>query len=195
VSRRLFLGCLMFALSTVAGRVEAAPILNLANGHYYDFIQSSVIWASALALADAATLDPDGPGGQDALDGYLLTITSQSEQDFLNANFGTAGGFWMAHTDQAVEGAWRYAAGPENGQLLVYENWAPGEPSNQFGDEHFAIGNSGAGGAWNDGFALAELSYVVEYSALDTQVPEPATLGLVAAGLVVVWRRSRLRRS
>lgn len=105
---------------------EAVPILWTGNGHYYDMVTSTTSWADALAGADSSTFDP----GSGILDGYLVTITSAEEDTFLSTTFGATNPFWIAATDQAVEGVWRWAAGPENGNLLTFADWGPGEPNN-----------------------------------------------------------------
>lgn len=70
-----------------ANRAHAVPILWSSavggNDHYYDISVSTATWASALALADAATYDP----GSGLLDGHLVTITSAAEDTFLSSTF------------------------------------------------------------------------------------------------------------
>ena len=103
--RSLLGGVLFFALC--ASPAHAAPILWSDNGHYYDFIIGSRTWAQALTRAGELTFDFDGVGGQPAVSGYLVTITSPNEQAFLNQHFGNSGLYWIAAGDGAVEAAVR----------------------------------------------------------------------------------------
>jgi hypothetical protein len=191
----LLVAAMMLFVSRAA---VAAPILNPGNGHWYDFITGSFTWAQALAAAAGQTFDPPGP--TPLLTGYLVTITDAAEQAFLNVNYPSAL-YWIAGTDQAVEGDWRWAAGPELGQLFWqggpggtafgFANWNAGEP-NDVGNEDFA-GENHFGANWNDFQGSVVASYVVEFSAAPT-VPEPVTLVLLASGLGAMAVNTRRRR-
>lgn len=177
----------------MAARGEAAPILNPGNGHYYDLIGTEATWTTALAAADASTYA--------ALDGYLVTITDAVEQAFLDSTYSGIR-FWIAGSDAAVEGTWRWMAGPETGiafwqsgvGTLTYANWNSGEPNNS-GIENYAVDHYE--GNWNDYCSTCTTNYVVEYSAVEVpgQVPEPASLTLLATGFAGLWARARRRRS
>ncbi len=126
----------VLAAASVVAPAAAAPIFNPANGHYYEFIQGQVTWQTALANAAAA-------GPFMGLSSHLGTITSAAESAFV---FGSASGsgMWLAGTDQAVEGTWRWVAGPENGKIFfgpgagaAYSNFGGGEPNNCCGGENF----------------------------------------------------------
>ena len=137
-----------------------------ANGHFYEFVsQQGITWTDAKAAADAQSIF--------GLKGYLATLTSQAENDFAFSKVQSVG--WIGASDAAVEGEWRWADGPENGQLFFqglgdgtgsavnggYNNWANGEPNNA-GDEDYAHFLSS--GEWND-YANNTVvqGYVVEY--------------------------------
>lgn len=78
-----------------------------------------------------------------ALQGYLATITSQAEQD--NIAQRVTGNGWIGASDAAVEGEWRWVAGPEAGTLFwqgngtnaagpvnsLYNNWSRGASAGQ----------------------------------------------------------------
>jgi hypothetical protein len=166
-------------------------------------------------LADGVPLDPDGPGGADPLSGYMSylgTITSAEEQAFINnhpdnpGRNNTQGFYWIAASDAAVEGTWRWVAGPETGQLIPTvgpgQNWCAGEPNDFIpsGGEDAAVANWcsdglwGAGG-WNDLNVSSQNRYLIEWSPVGANaVPEPATLLLVSTGVAAMVRR-RQRRS
>ena len=137
---------------------------NAVNGHFYLPVATSATYTNAKVLATQQTFK-----GQT---GYLVTITSQSEQDFILANV-PQNNVWFALSDRLQEGYWRVDAGPENGTLInignyngnpqpgTYQNWCGGEP-NDAGGEDFAVTKWGGGGCWND---LPDWSnpYIIEF--------------------------------
>lgn len=137
---------------------------NAVNGHFYLPVATSATYTNAKVLATQQTFK-----GQT---GYLVTITSQSEQDFILANV-PQNNVWFALSDRLQEGYWRIDAGPENGTLInignyngnpqpgTYQNWCAGEP-NDAGGEDFAVTKWGGGGCWND---LPDWSnpYIIEF--------------------------------
>jgi Lectin C-type domain len=191
--RSFVIGIAFIAISSGTG--YATPIYWSGNGHYYDFVQESRTWSGALTRAGQLTFDPDGTGGTAAMAGYLVTITSAEEQEFLNQNFGNSGLYWISASDGAVEGTWRWAAGPENGTLLTYTNWKSGEPNNgAIFQEDVAVANYGGVGLWNDWLGFVSTNFVVEYSATTPTVanPEPASIVLLLSGLAGLVVRRRL---
>ena len=147
------------------------------NGHLYKFITGSIDWNTAEPAASALTAY--------GVNGYLATITSQSENDFISPRLSADG--WIGASDNAVEGQWTWVTGPETGTLFwsgeyngslvpgQYANWNSGEPNNSGGDENCAEYYSGSS-KWNDlpcsGDDLG--GYVAEFGA-------PGNLPSVAA--------------
>lgn len=82
---------------------------NGVNGHFYRPISTGATYTNARTLSSQQTFK-----GQQ---GYLVTITSASEDAFIFANVPQAS-IWFALTDEAVEGQWRIDAGPEAGTLI-----------------------------------------------------------------------------
>ena len=137
---------------------------NATNGHFYRPIATGATYTDSKILAAQQTFK-----GQT---GYLLTITSADEQNFIIANV-PQNNIWFALSDRLQEGYWRIDHGPENGTLVnignyngnpqpgTYQNWCGGEPNNA-GGEHYAVTKWGGGGCWND---LPNWSnpYVIEF--------------------------------
>lgn len=83
-------------------------IMNPSNKHLYKWIHCN--------------------GREDALkkaaeeDAYLVTITTEAEQIWLESAFGKAP-YWIGLTDEKREGKWEW----ENGEPVTYTNWKPKE--------------------------------------------------------------------
>ena len=141
---------------------------NPTNGHMYKSVTASVDYVTAKSLASQSTFD--------GVQGYLVTITSQDEQNFI-VQKTSQNNIWIALEDTAQEGYWRISAGPEAGTLIKtsngqttgnisgqYNNWCGGEPNNA-GNEDAAVTKWGGGGCWNDLPASGRTGggYVIEY--------------------------------
>jgi hypothetical protein len=170
------------------------------NGHWYEVVsvEDGITWEEANLAAVA-------------MGGYLATITSQEENDFV---FGLVDEmeFWSISGYDAV-GPWLGGLQPPNslipgqdwhwvtGEPWQYTNWCSGinqEPNDHWGTEedrlHFyqSAYNPQPAPTWNDIPGSSRLpSYVVEGSA----VPEPSALlvwsGLGLIGAVMRYRRKR----
>jgi hypothetical protein len=112
---------------------------NPANNHFYEFITNSgIAWTAANIAANGRSYF--------GLQGYLVTVTSASEQSFVQGKLVGQG--WMGASDAAVEGTWRWVTGPESNlqfwQGLAagspvggqYNNWATGEPNDAGGEDY-----------------------------------------------------------
>ncbi len=110
-----------------------SQFFNPANGHIYQVVNAPVTWTEAFNASSMATLA--------GLTGYLVTVTSASEQAFVTtlARSRVTTGFdncsiWMGATDLVEEGAWRWVSGPESG-IQFWQGLAPsvgGVPTDQF---------------------------------------------------------------
>jgi hypothetical protein len=156
------LGNVQISVSTTIN--PAGYYYNATNGHFYRPIASGATYTDSKILAAQQSFK-----GQT---GYLVTITSADEQNFIIANV-PQNNIWFALSDRLQEGYWRIDDGPENGTLVnignyngnpqpgTYQNWCGGEPNNS-GGEHYAVTKWGGGGCWND---LPNWSnpYVIEF--------------------------------
>ncbi|MFY9089047.1 DUF4347 domain-containing protein [Arcobacter aquimarinus] len=144
---------------------QTGKFYNPNNGHYYEFVSASgITWDQAKIDAENRTLY--------GLNGYLVTITSDSENALITSMAGGNG--WIGASDAENEGVWKWVTGPEAGQLLsnYFTNWASGEPNDSGIDgedvAHFYYTGVNAG-KWND-FNTNNTSsisgYIVEYGGL-----------------------------
>lgn len=114
------------------------------NGHYY-------------YLYDFAGLSPDESntyenalGYCEGVNGYLATITSQEENDFLYAYMMQEGysSAYFGYSDSENEGTWTWC----NGEKSSYTNWHNTEPNGENSDEDYAMFYyKYSDGTWNDG--------------------------------------------
>lgn len=177
------------------------------NGNWYEYVPAiSIFEPIAFATARSAAESSTHLG----LQGYLATVTSAAEQNFINSSFafllgfGASANVWLGASDTAVEGEWRWLGGPEAGQLLTYTDWRAGQPVNGPGFEDFdllALSINASSPPTSFGWVSIQttggaLGYVIEYgSGLTTTVPEPSTYALLATGLAVMAAVARRRRS
>jgi len=165
-----------------AGAAQAAPILwdgaSGGNGNAYELVvaEGAISWTDADAAATTAG-------------GYLATVASSDEWDFLSTYVNTDRILaWLGGSDADVEDTWQWGSAESWG----YTRWATNEPNNGLDSEDYLVG-WWYGDYWNDladapGFVSA---YVVEYDI--SAVPLPASLPLLAGalGLLGLARRRK----
>ena len=162
------------------------------NGHFYEVVSvpGGISWDDANAAATAAG-------------GYLATITSQAENNFVFSLINSSTYWTYFHS--TYEGPWlggyQYPATTTptanwnwvTGESWGYTNWAAGQPNDNGGSEDKLnyYGVTGRTSGWNDIRSIDPLgkpvAYVVEF------VPEPSSLILLsiatASLLAYAWRR------
>jgi hypothetical protein len=152
--------------------VNPGEVLFADNGHLYEYI--TVTGGTDWTTAEGAAAARSKYGAQ----GYLTTITSDDENNFVSDRLENAG--WMGASDQDSEGVWQWVTGPEDGTQFwsggasgttsadSYANWNSGEPNNSGDNENCAQFLAGGTGKWNDlpcsgGGSGTIAGYVVEY--------------------------------
>ncbi len=96
--------------------VPGVWIINPANGHAYK-------WIDCEDREDAQAKADDE-------EAHLVTITSEAEQIWLEAVFGT-GPYWIGLTDVVKEGEWQW----DTGEPFAYTNWKQDDEDDRFMSE------------------------------------------------------------
>ncbi|MEE9440233.1 MAG: HYR domain-containing protein [Saprospiraceae bacterium] len=109
--------------------------------------------------------------------GYLVEINDAGENTFL-ANLLTIQRAWIGLNDIATEGVFVWA----NGNPLMYNNWYPGQPNNQYGNQDFVSLLSN--GQWNDESAGLKYEYIMEIPCSNnvTQIGGPVSGSFMPMG-------------
>ena len=154
------------------------PIFSSANGHYYEFITYGTSAATKIKTWTAAKDDAINKNFL-GLTGYLATVTSASENKFMNDRIKETG--WIGGSSLGTVGTsrvWKWVVGPETGTTFwngnypenggtpvagQYANWAlptptspKGEPNNTIlGNNDFTLNQEPYAhflidGTWND---------------------------------------------
>ncbi len=176
-----------------------SALYNPENKHFYKFEKAEgITWTDARNKAASKTLY--------GMQGYLATVTSGSEDDFISEKLKGEG--WMGASDADKEGAWKWVTGPEavagpeathlqfwsggaggapvNGS---YSNWEAGEPNNKTIkglEENYA--HFRANGQWNDydNNYTGNKGYVVEYGGMEGDEVDPDLILVGNASVNVV---------
>jgi hypothetical protein len=106
------------------------------NGHYYKRFDEGHNWLDVVNYCKS-------------MGGYLVTITSSDEQDFVDSLLkdGEKTCYWIGATDEGDEDNWRWVSD----EPWEYTNWSWGEPNNAQAGEHYAEIQMWKEYTWNDG--------------------------------------------
>ena len=161
-----------------------------SNGHFYQpmtwpsgpsYTGSDIAYTNLLTFIHGNTFR-----GQP---GYLVTITSSDEQNFIHANV-PGNGILISLNDVANEGVFVIDDGPEAGTIVrnggnvagKYNNWCSGEPNNCCSGEDYVVTKWGGTNCWNDhgppttAFPGPNISgYVIEYGTWSDPVNQTFT--------------------
>ncbi|NBV83056.1 hypothetical protein EBR57_02915 [bacterium] len=152
--------------------------------HYYDFVAwgaypigstdaegKGTYWNGAKADAASAARKYYGKTG------YLATITSTGENDFLYTQVGSTDVGWVGGSDISSEGTWLWKTGPEAGYQIggvtyPYTKWNSGEPNDAGGEDYMQMLNA-SNQKWNDlNGDNTGLGYFIEWGGMN----DPGTI-------------------
>lgn len=149
------------------GAVQAysvGPIYNPATGHAYAVTNDTDLWDNWKNATDNNQFIFDN------MVGYLMTITSQDEEDFRTAN--DLVGFTSGRRTIADFNSWEWWSGPEAGTIFYFKNataaicytycaWAGVEPTGGTEDVLQALANT-----WNDAAHTVAFQAIIEFGGI-----------------------------
>lgn len=136
------LALVVLSLSGITAQADSEILSNELNGHWYQRVDDTQGWHGAKSACEKRG-------------GYLATVTSGEESDFIARNFikegKNPGGIWLGATNEGAD-TWHWVTGEE----WTYNNWNEGEPNNspgtiKNGSEHYLVmGHFQDKSRWND---------------------------------------------
>jgi hypothetical protein len=104
-------------LTSIAFEHRDDVAFNPANQHFYKFVK----YASTTTNADKTAVKAIAAAAESkelGLTGYLATITSAAENEFVGRKIYGASNIWINGSDSETESVWKYTSGPESGQVF-----------------------------------------------------------------------------
>jgi len=192
---RSVLICALLVTPGLTGeQLQAAPVFNPSNGHYYETVQNDLLWPNANDEANSSTFM--------GLRGHLATITSQEEQEFIVNHVVGASRFtrwWLGAYQSASAVApdegWTWITG----EPFLFSDWFrfPAEPNDggdhlETDEEDFLellIPEAPGDPHWNDIFNDWTNTYIVEYGPAPRHDGDFDGNGIVDGADFLIWQR------
>lgn len=139
--------------------VFTPPLQNPANGNFYAVVSTNLSWTGANAEAQGNLFQ--------GVPGHLATLTSQAEIDWVLANLDVQRP-WIGLSQNLNSPNYSEPAGGYEwvtGEPFVFDNWSPGEPSNNNNGQSEEFVEMFGNGAWNDATEIhgPTTQYVIEW--------------------------------
>lgn len=164
-----------------------SPVVTAPNGNSYQRIDTSMTWSNAKTYCEN-------------LEGYLATLTSQPENDFVYSTVGIPQtDIWLGGTDEAVEGTWQWVTG----ETWAWTYWFPGNPDDNaaIGQDYLAFSGFDTLGRWDDaGLPSEDLEriFICEWDEPVTPIPSLTQWGTIILALLItgsaIWVLRRRKR-
>lgn len=176
------------AASPTRGGILFGPLPHPSNGHHYYLLEPST-WTDSQSQAVL-------------LGGHLATIDDAAENQWILQTVASSGSavstLWIGLTDRDQEGTWTWVSGATS----PYRNFRAGEPNGDVGNwsgcdyASMYIGGPYAG-QWNDTSDTNSTDGAPDLTLAHglVEVPEPASLSLLAGGTAAVLIRRRRRHA
>lgn len=159
-NRTLLLLTTLISVSVNSVQADSTKLINPDNLHSYKRFDTVTTWPKAKFFCASKG-------------GYLSTITSQAENDWVWSKFGVSPadyigyiGFWLGGNDSATEGQWTWITG----ESWSYTNWSPSNPNNDGIQNYLAMWDGkyddSFAGSWDDGSGHFVASYLCEWNPL-----------------------------
>ncbi len=183
------------ALASLAAAAHGQLSYYAGTGHYYQavYVPTGITWLDANAAAKASG-------------GYLASILSQDENDFVYSLVNTDAFFTTSTSTSERLGPWFGAQNVTgttsfswtSGEAVGYTNWRNGQPDGFGGGTQYGqfYAGAGIGSTWGDDPSTSPAGYgnpkgyVVEFNVNPT--PEPATFAALGLG-ALAWVKRRKR--
>jgi VCBS repeat-containing protein len=167
---------------TASGHLTDTITVQATDGATHD-ITIDIAGANEYLYVGGFFTRDQAEAGAAAANGYLATVNSADEQQFLfdlMASSGQNTGGWLGGSDAGTEGTWIWTGGAEAGTVFwnglfdgsappgQYTNWASGEPNEfwinlnppqNFPEDYLHMWGDGT---WNDIYNTATFGYFVE---------------------------------
>ncbi|MBE9032078.1 hypothetical protein IQ266_20270 [filamentous cyanobacterium LEGE 11480] len=127
-----------------------SSIKGIIQNKFYEFNGSRYLLAGAATWKQAQTQ-------AESLGGYLVSINSEKEQEWLTQTFGGTENLWIGLTDETTEDQFQWT----DSRTAGYTNWYQGEPNNLDNEDYVAM-NFKSPGKWNDVRAKTSLKGIIE---------------------------------
>ena len=150
VGKSFFMLGIAILLSSGA-QADSEKLLNPSNNHEYQRFDTAKSWH-------------DAAGSCSYLDAYLVTITSQGENNWLIDNLIGEHSVWLGGTDNGTEGNWQWITGESWDFTYWLQSQPDGENYLQYG-----IGENVADG-WNDWVSDGKIAYACEWDVSNPPV-------------------------
>ena len=129
-------GAIATIFSSSVLMADSIVLTNPANGHKYQYISKSLTWTAARDYCK---------NNASVVSGYLATITSQAEQDFIVKNNLNMGYAWLGGSNNNDQGVWKWEA---TGEEFNYTAWLSNEPNIAKGHYVTMFITNGGNGGW-----------------------------------------------